>query len=1090
MKTHAQSVMSSTGLIAVAVAAVMTTGIASAASPVRVSCALPYVQSGANGGCVGQNTVQFSTTNASANAKVTAELLGLTVNGDLIQSFTVKNGDHVQLGSKLSPTDWKFLQNGIPYEVYAPVPLLHVTVEDQGQEADAFCSIIPYIQMIQPTGGVVTEASGNNTNVLAAVPMTDINALHLYVDGFDLLAHVPNYQTCSAFAPCSGVVTINGDSVNYSNLIVDVASSISVPSSNTVQVTLNDLACGGHIFRVSSSKQPGFPKVSNSCDTDSLSKTATSSVFAISITEPTPLEIQPLIPTPVQGQVCSGTQITDVNINGKVLSVAGETHTVGNGTTTGDVFNVVINTTLDKTDLVRDAFTTHDAPLGTFDVGSNRLAASAKDVKGNRTYKNVIFATGNVAALGVDPSAKVFQSAALQHAVNANLGKAVQAKIDKALDAPATTDLANAFVLGLSASGAQTMFSSLCTSPIKGTGDPSLDGKTPGQVFSEKVTAAVKAIPLPSTTPSVPCSCDPTVNLTLAKIDIGTDVSCNVTFSDGYFDVVMNLPDLHIAVDALGWCEDDASPVCLDRTSIGEQATADVTGITFGFRVTEGALLGNTVCDNGSAPPCIPPNFFKGTLKTGVHDITNPDTGEAGINLDCITGTLCQVALDIITLGFGPDLTDIHLDFSKVQDFSGQIGQSQPDPVKLHQIQVDSGVVANFNQKSSGEISDIKIKPAGITAGLNGHFATLLVDPSVPPTPGITLTPAPIPVLPVPHAADIFVGISDDAINTMFAGLTAAGGFQTGDPHGNGCIDTGVTIGSILPGGPLGCDSLDLGNDVATVAARGYCHAVKGDVCSAITFNDPALSAGDNANLTAAEIGECFGAQGLPAGQTCSSIANGNLLTWGACTATPNFNLKAAMPLLFCAKGDVPPRMLLPDPSSVDPNSVPVVLRIPSLSVELVVDRTLDHKVPGALADIPGCFTQGASTAVDCNVFSSCLSLNLDFVMKSQTCVQDNKPGFVPTFQDVQIVNRQIGTVCKGGTSATSDTSILDQSSNDTITIPLGNNGAALAPPICGVGLDLGGFVKCTSPGILSIRTENTDPTSRDYLAITCAVTK
>jgi hypothetical protein len=176
-----QSVVNSIVLIATAITLVMTTGICSAASPVRVSCALPYLQSGANGGCTGQNTVQISTTNTDSNAKVTAELLGLNVNGNLIHSFTVKNGDHVQLGSKLSPSDWKFLQVGIPYEVYAPVPLLHVTVEDLGQKADAFCSIIPYVQMVEPTGGVVTEASGNNTNVLAAIPMTDINALHLYV---------------------------------------------------------------------------------------------------------------------------------------------------------------------------------------------------------------------------------------------------------------------------------------------------------------------------------------------------------------------------------------------------------------------------------------------------------------------------------------------------------------------------------------------------------------------------------------------------------------------------------------------------------------------------------------------------------------------------------------------------------------------------------------------------------------------------------------------------------------------------------------------------------------------------------------------
>jgi hypothetical protein len=882
--------------------------------------------------------------------------------------------------------------------------------------------------------------------------------------------------------------------VNYSNLIVDVASSINVPSSNTVQVTLNDLTCGGHIFRVSSSKQPGFPKVGGSCDVDSLSKTATSSVFSLTITDPTPLEIQPLVPTPVAGQACSGTQITDVNINGKDLSLAGETHTVGNGITTGDVYTVPINTTLDKTDLVRDAFLTHDAPLGTFDPGSNRLAASAKDIKGNRTYKNVIFATGAVVALGVDPSAKVFQSAALQQALNAHLERAVQAKIEKAFNAPATTDLANAFVLGLSATGTQTMFNKLCSSPIK-SDDPNINGKTPGQIFSQTVTAAMQAVPLPTFSIGgigfdlCGLFCTASVPVTLKAVDVGTDVSCNIVFSDGYFDVTMALPGVTVVVDAIGGCRDNIpwTSTCFDGVGVGEEVSVSITGITFGFRITEGALLGNSVCAMGSPPPCTPPAFVKGTVGFTAMDIGNP-LGDTGVSF-CGSADICQAISDILNwVSFGNINLIPHLDIAQVTDFSAPIGASQPDPVKLHQISVDPSVITQFNQSSSGEISAVRITPAGITAGLKGHFATLLVDPSVPQTPGITLTPAPIPVLPVPNAEDIFVGISDDAINTMFASLTAAGGFQTGPKDGNGCIDTGVTIGSLLPQGPLGCDSLDLGNDVATVAARGYCHAVRGDNCGAVSFNDPMLSAGDNANLTAAEVGECYGAQGLTPPQTCSSVANGNLLLWATCTATPNYNLKAAMPMLFCAKGDVPPRMLLPDPAVTDPNSVPVVLRIPSLSVELVVDRDEDHAAPGALTDIPGCFTQGASTAVDCNVFSTCLSLNLDFLMKSQTCTQDSKPGFVPTFKDVQIVTRQIGTVCAGGTSTTSDTDILDQSSDNKITIPLGQNGAALAPPICGAGLDLGGFVQCTTPGILSIRTENTDPTSRDYLAITCKV--
>ena len=1058
----------------------MAPGICAAADSIGVACALPYTHSHPDPffPCVGQHTVTIKASNTDSSAKVTAELLGLDVNGNLINSITVQNGQSVELGSRLSPADWKITPTGSLPVVYAPVPLLHVTVEDRGLRADAYCSDIPYVQIVQPTGGVVTESSGNNTNVLAAVPLTSPGSLKLYVDGVDLLGQVPsnNYLACTPYAPCSGIATINGHAVGSSNLIVDVAWNISTPASNTVRVTLSDLTCGGHIFRVSSSKLPGLPQlVSGVCNADPLSKTGTSSVFALTITDPTPGKVTPLVPTPVAGVACGGTRITGVNINGKDLPVTSETHTPGDGVKTGDVYEVAINTTLDQTDLMRDAFGTHDAPLGTFDAGSNRLAASAVDVGGNRTFKNFIFATGAVAPVAVDPNAKVFRAAAVEGAVSSQLQNLVKERIETAMSGPTTTTLQNAFVVGLSASGAQTLFNSLCTSPINDSSDPSINGLTPGQAFSKKVTQAIQSTPL-RPVDFGPCSfCTAHLTPTLRSVAVGTDVSCNLTFNNGSFHVSMGLPAIHVVADVVGSCRDN-DPIlgtCVDGVAAAVRGTADVTGVTFDFDVTEANLLNNSTT---------PPVLYHGTTATSLHDITNP-FGDQGVSF-CGLSSVCKFTLDIFDELFNGHSLDLSIDFSQVSDFSGQIGASKPDPVKLHQIQVDPTVVANFDQKVSGAVSEVHISPGGITAGLVGQFATLALDPSVSATPGITLTPAPVPTLPVANAKDIFIGISDDAINMMFASLTAAGKLQTGAPGGNGCIDTGATVGSLLPDS---CDSLTLGDDASTVAARGYCHAVKGDACGAVSFNDPALSAADNANLTATEQGVCYGAQGLPPGQTCSSVANGNLITWGLCSVTPNFNLHAPQPLLFCAKGDVPPRMLFPD-TNTSGGSVPAVLRIPGLSVELIADRDQDRKIAGSFADVPGCFTSGASTSSDCNLFSACLDLNLNFSMSFLTCPQDNKPGFTPTFQNVQVLTRQVGTVCGGSTSPTSDSNILSQSSNTQITIPLGQNGAGLAPPICGAGLDLGGFVQCTSPGVLSIRTENKFPESRDYLAITCKV--
>jgi hypothetical protein len=67
----------------------------------------------------------------------------------LINSFIVHDGDRVQLGSRLS--EMKFNHNKNLFDVFAPVPLLYVTVEERGRKADAFRSNIPYAQVIKST---------------------------------------------------------------------------------------------------------------------------------------------------------------------------------------------------------------------------------------------------------------------------------------------------------------------------------------------------------------------------------------------------------------------------------------------------------------------------------------------------------------------------------------------------------------------------------------------------------------------------------------------------------------------------------------------------------------------------------------------------------------------------------------------------------------------------------------------------------------------------------------------------------------------------------------------------------------------------
>jgi hypothetical protein len=166
---------------------------------------------------------------------------------------------------------------------------------------------------------------------------------------------------------------------------------------------------------------------------------------------------------------------------------------------------------------------------------------------------------------------------------------------------------------------------------------------------------------------------------------------------------------------------------------------------------------------------------------------------------------------------------------------------------------------------------------------------------------------------------------------------------------------------------------------------------------------------------------------------------------------------------------------------------VPAALRLNDLTVALVIDRTGNHAVDGALKDAPGCFTPGASTAVDCSVLSACLDLNLNFSMQFLNSCPGGKPGFKSSFNSIQILSRDIGVVCSGATSPTSDGHVLSAASDDTITIPIATNAGQLSPDICGAGLDLGGLVTCATPQILSIEAGGS-PDLRDYLGITCKI--
>lgn len=1058
--------VSSDLMAALAAATAASPAAAAAAAPEGdtngVMCALPYDRGRPGGDCTGTHQIVISTTGTTSGAEITAELVGLDASGNLIKALAVETGDTAHLASRLDPADWKIETKNNAHSVFAPIPLLHVTVEDQGQKVEAFCSNIPYVAVQQPKGTVVTEDAGNDTNVLVAIPRTDPDSVELKVDNVDLFAAlgIALPSSCTVDDPCDGVANINGNPVQVSNLIVDGTTAIGSLSSNTIRVTLSDLSCGTHLFVAEGDAAIGAVAAPSSdvCHIDDLSDTGSSSVFAVRIESPLENSVVAAGSVLVTGEVCGGRPIVNAKLNAKDLPLGGQTLTAGDGVTTGDLYTLPISETLAETDLVSIVQTGQAPPVGTVDPGTNRLAASATDDLGNRAYARRIFAAGSVAPIGIDPSAlsATFSQQTFLNTVNSQLKVMLEPSVSTAMH-DTTTAIEDAIVVGISPGGTQKLFDQLCTTPIV-SDDPAVNGKTPGQIFSEKVTAAIfaaspKVFDVPDDKDVVPCASDPdTIDLNVTNVDVGTTLTCGVSFHEGYFHVTVGLPDIHVDVHAIGTGGDWGDDICVEGVKIEGTAFADVSNIKLEFDVTEANLLNDTT----STP----------VFDTGAT-IANKGTIAADF---CGLSEICDFALDVIEFfSFGLIDIELQIDFEKVVDFSAQIGVSEPDPVKLKEMKIDETVLPSFDQKLTGNLSSVEITAQGISAGLTGHFATLAIDPEIPDTPGSLLTPAPAPTMPVPNAQDVFVGVADDTINMMFASMAAAGKLNLG------CVDTTKTIGDLLPD----CDTLTLDTPAATAAARGMCYGVSGLSCESLSYG--------TALQTATAQGICHGVQG----DTCSGIPTTfgtALVEIGACNITPDFNLHADQNLLFCTQAVVPPRMMFPGDNTLT-SSVDAELRVKDLSVALVVDRDGAPGFPplgGVLADAQSCFKQDGNTAADCNLLAACLDINLDFNVGFQTC-SDGKPGFKSGFEALHILNQQIGMVC-GGNAPTADDDVIDETSTDqTVTIQLGQNAQQFSPDICGAGLDLGGFLQCQSPSLLAIETGGSTAL-KDYLAITCNV--
>jgi len=1022
-------------------------------SDLAVWCSLPYTHGVPGIDCTGKHEIQFGT-NGDASL-LSAELLALDVDGNIIESMPVQNGDAAHLASRLDPNDYKFSSksnvNSNRHTVFAPVPLLRVTLDDGLNKAQAYCSNVPYVEVVEPSGTVVSESEGDTTPVVVALPLVDPSTLALKVDGvqiFDQLL-ITDPSVCTSVSPCSGNVDINGQIVGVSELVVSSAP-VDGQASNTISLKLSDLSCGGHIVVLEGDKLAGsYPDIPDEeCVVDDLKDNGTSSVLAVEISSPVEQEVISSGPVPVTGRACSGREIASVDINGKVVDISGQTHITGDGEDSADTYIVEFNTSLGLTNLAQD-ISSGDVPHGTFDLGSNRLIAKASDDLGNRTFKTKIFAVGDVASPAVS-------SLALKSGVNSAIKEILASDIQVTLNAM-TTEIENAFVVGLTPEAVQSLFSEKCVGA--------------DQEFKNTVRSKILSKAPTTRNISGGCSCDPPVKIQITDVSFAGSATCTVNFStNDQFNVNIALPDVIVTADVGGWCKTTGLfGECWAETIVDGWAATTISDISLNFDITEGQLKG------GPGPD---PTF------------TFPDSGTVDAHIssevNCVAAA-CNWVLEGLTflLTFGQAGIDLspEIDVSQEVDFKTEIGAGEPDPISLGEIKVDEEEIEEYGQKAKGTLSDVQITAHGIVAGLKGEFETTSVDPEVEGTPGAVLTPAGLPSMPVGNAEDVFVVLADDTLNQLFASLVISGGLNTG------CQDSGNTISDLLP---TSCDDLSVGecsndssvscksdtdcsggtcveNSVKTNLVQGACHAFKGD--------------------------------------ECSSLSSGVL----ACLATQNklqqINISGTTPLLFCARQDIPPRILIQDNGATP--EVEAVLRLNDMSVGMIVDRNANLQLDGELSSVPNCFSESAPAEGDCAFLSVCLDLNIDTAMSlaskhcednpADICTNDSEcdtgfcvdvceggtPGFSTRVISINPTIRSAGVAC-GGAASTGDDDLLANTAaqNQETTAILLENANRFTPPACIDGLTLGGFVEFKNPKLISIEADG-DPTFQDYLGIT-----
>ena len=993
-------------------------------SGLAATCALPILRGEPGKSCAAWHRLQFGALNATPTTVVTGELLAVDQTGAILGSIPVENGDEAHLLSGLDKVQLRSHKGR--HEVKAPIPMLRVTVNDGVRQVRAYCSNLPFLDIVEPAGGLGTVVTqGAATSVTVALPLVDPASLTVTLDGVDVLAALGiNPATDLPGGPFSGAVLIGSDPVSVDELIVE-SGPLTVASSNTLRMQVGDLGGGGHIVRVNGDARAGSLPQHGSihCLEDDLADDVRIDAFEVVVTRPAAGEVVSDIPTQVSGEVRHGLPIASLSINGLAQDVSGQTLEPGPGT---GAFVLPINALIDRTDLLADIQGLNTS-LGTFDPGPNRLVVEARDDLGTQAFASHTFAVGNLIHMA---SLATVASLKASAPISSKLGEI------QTLDIGEGAEVTDALVLGLAPDSVQKIFAQFCVDHadqiIETMSNEAMNlGANPGLTDTLPKTAEIDG------------ACDPDLKYAVCPTCVTfADVapSCSVMLGAGQLMALVTLPDMTINMKVTGGC----STFLWHEIDVDTDVTVTATGIT-------GMLTLNQ------------DDFLLDKIMKDIHiDIGNVHVDKddhssfSGVGFGLILEVLDFIG-KIFTLGYVDDLgfklqiflTTLFKGLFSCLDFDCNFNFGDDDDMAaafdvplgdlLDGIGLNGDGFASAMLGFAAKVASVKIDPNGLTASLTAAFAPFMVDPEIPPIPGALETAATAPMPPIDMAQGFFA-VSDDVVNQLLASLTAMGDFKSV------CLPAGHTVGEFLP---ADCNTLGMPDPVTHQRPTAVlaCEALKADSCA---------TAPPDAFFT--------------------------------CLVLEGANLSKDTGVLMCGRLEIPPVLLIRDDIDADgnpvmtPNQIESTVRVNDLHVWIILDRNPDLVFTN-LAALPSClnFAQ-QNIALDCQFLEFCLDLNLATNLSLTMAPEGPSMELVVgAFQDLH-GSRDPGYACNGevlfiDVQTFLDAALMSDAVNDvkfSIDMP------ALTPE----GLELMGIGQLTMLHLKGIRTSEAMPGFDDYLGL------